>query len=406
MSRRESTFVSDNGVRVFKPKNKSDYWILRWTEDGKRKETTAGKTEADALDRAATIDKRLSHEQGSLSLLPAVDWLDAWLDPNLIRSNGRPWSKNHLGETKRRMNAHLRPQLLKIRSEDVRSKHLKAAIASAPTPKEKQAVLRNLRTLVKFGISKGWILQDFDSMTSSLRETIVQPVKAHVAGTSSSLYVDPALRPGDKDVRALVEATSQIDNAKWWYELMPLLAAYSGIRLGELLDLDVSDFDLKKREILIDSQCLEATGFPRTRELPKYNTVRKTIFPKKTPWGYDLAAALKKRIEEAKEEEPFLYDNEEPRHLLFPAPRGGWWSQGNFGKRVRRPAQRIANWKLDSNGEFIWNFHSLRHTFCSGLLEKGKSVVDIAVAAGHRNPNTTWQMYMGAGPDALDRLKS
>lgn len=406
MSRRESTFISDNGVRIFKPKNKNGYWVLRWTEDGDRKETTAGKDQESALERAAEIDRRLSHEQGGLSLRPATDWLDAWLDPTLIRSNGRKWSKNHLGETTRRMNTHLRPQLQKLRSDAVRSKHLKAAIANASTIGEKKAVHRNIKTLVKFGVAKGWILQDTYSLIAELKETIAEPVKAHFAGTSGSLYVEPSLRPGDKDVQKLVEATSNIVNAKWWYELMPILAAYSGLRMGEVLDLDVEDINLKAREILIDTQCLEATGFPKSRELPKYNTIRKTIFPKKTPWGYDVSAALKKRVAEALEEEPFVFGSEKPRHLLFPAPNGGWWSQGNYGKRVRRPAQEAANWKKDIDGKFIWDFHSLRHTFCSGLLERGKSVVDIAVAAGHRNPNTTWQMYVGAGPDALERLKA
>ena len=83
MSRRESTYVSDNGVRIFKPKQKNSYWILRWAEDGRRKETTGGKTQESAFEVASRIDRRLSHENGALSLRLATDWLDAWLDPNL-----------------------------------------------------------------------------------------------------------------------------------------------------------------------------------------------------------------------------------------------------------------------------------------------------------------------------------
>lgn len=405
MTRREFTFISDNGVRVFEPPTNSPYWVLRWTEDGVRRETTAGKTQEEALQRAKEIDKRLGHEHGHRSLRPAVEWLDEWLDPDRIRANGRTWSRKHYGETERRMNTHLRPQIQKLRAEQVRNKHLRAAIASAPTVGEKDAVLRNLRTFIKFGIARGWSTQDSNALLADLKESIIRPKRAFTAGTST-LYVDPRLRPSDEDVRTLSEAMAELPDAKWWYTLMPLLAAYSGLRLGEVLDLDVDDINLKEREITIDSQCLEARGYGKSRELPKYNTHRTTIFPTKTPWGYSLSNALRRRIKEAKSEPEFNYGDDDPRHLLFPAPGGGWWSHSNFGGRVRRPAQEIAGWPKNKEHEFIWNFHSLRHTFCSGLLQNGKSVVDIAVAAGHRNPNTTWQMYIGSGPDALKRLKA
>ena len=79
----------------------------------------------------------------------------------------------------------------------------------------------------------------------------------------------------------------------------------------------------------------------------------------------------------------------------------------DFGKRVRRPAQTLAGWPKGEDGKFQWNFHSLRHVFCTYyLFDLEKNIRDISIAAGHASYLTTLEMYVGNVEGVIERLTS
>ena len=133
--------------------------------------------------------------------------------------------------------------------------------------------------------------------------------------------------------------------------------------------------------------------------------------------GYPLAAQLQRRVNELKGldirgkkvediEIPVL-QNSQQRLLLFPNTQGGWNSNSNFAKRVRLPAQKKAGWKKAKDGKYLWNFHSLRHVFCSHMIsDLGCAPIDVSIAAGHKNLSTTLEMYVGNSEGAIDRLRA
>jgi hypothetical protein len=227
--------------------------------------------------------------------------------------------------------------------------------------------------------------------------------KVKIAGESKH-HVDKREIPTHDKVAAVAKAASDVTDV-WWYELMFNLAAYSGLRFGEICDLDLTDINLNERIINVDFQCL-SDGGNKSRELPKWDKQRKTVFPEITPSGYKLKANLKKRISELNKMTvtPVLQDGTS-RKLLFPNRDGGWLCPSSFGNRVRRPAQELAGWPKDLNGKFVWNFHSLRHVFCTYyFVDLNKKIGDVAVTAGHASPVTTLEMYVGITGGVLERM--
>ena len=184
------------------------------------------------------------------------------------------------------------------------------------------------------------------------------------------------------------------------------LAAYSGLRLGEEMDLSIESIDLKKRLITVNYQCLD-TNKSLSRTTPKWEIVRVTTYPEKTPMGYPLASELKRRVAELKalDEAPKLQDGSR-RLLLFPDQNGGWQRQSNFSRRVRRPAQEAAGWEKNADGKFVWRHHSLRHVFCTYYLAStNNNIQAVSIAAGHSSFKTTFDMYIGVTAEHMEQLR-
>lgn len=117
---------------------------------------------------------------------------------------------------------------------------------------------------------------------------------------------------------------------------------------------------------------------------------------------------MKRRIGEleALSETPLLIDGSK-RRLLFPNKSGSWLSQSAFGLRVRRPAQEKAGWPKDQDRKFTWDFHSLRHVFCSYYLgDLRQKASSVAIAAGHSSVFVTLSMYVGASREAISEMSA
>ena len=72
---------------------------------------------------------------------------------------------------------------------------------------------------------------------------------------------------------------------------MAYLAAYSGLRWGELTALTTAQTDTLGRVITVDRKVVEVGGYLYF-EAPKNRKHRKTIYPRQTPAGYPMADKL------------------------------------------------------------------------------------------------------------------
>jgi integrase len=220
-----------------------------------------------------------------------------------------------------------------------------------------------------------------------------------VAG-ESPLFVDPAEIPGHADVaklgRALAERGSQV------YELMAQLAAYSGLRWGELAALTAGQVDHAGRVITVDRKVVEIGG-RLYEEAPKNRKRRRTIYPRRTPEGYPLADRVAARIRAARREQEA---GTNPLALVFPSPKGKHWRANNFGRRVLMPSYRAVGWRGEDGGR-PWTWHSLRHVFCTTALFTWQiEASDVSRLAGHSNVRITLDLYVGATAGVLDRARS
>ena len=408
---RASKWITNHGVKIY-PENKRGYWRIVWTEDGRARDTSA-KSEPEALNKAGEIEQRLRTANGNRSTLTVKEMYLSYIDQDQGGDTRDEWGKRHTRNTKQIFLKSILPTVGKKQCSTIKAEDLKKLVSQKMTTSNRQHLLRTLTAFIKWGYREGWILEEPTRLLAGL--TYVSKVKrkkgalldqvAKVAG-ESHLAVDPKAIPSKDDVHKLGQAISKVSGI-WWMELMVNLAAYSGLRLGEILDLDLSHVDVKNRIIKVEFQLLDDAG-NLSRELPKWDVQRRTVFPAVTPAGYKLADQLQRRVKEVKATHkiPTLQDGTN-RLLLFPNSKGGWMSGANFSTRTRRPAQALAGWQKDpTTGKFIWNFHSLRHVFCSHMInDLRRDPADVSIAAGHGSISTTLEMYVGRADGALERLK-
>lgn len=133
------------------------------------------------------------------------------------------------------------------------------------------------------------------------------------------------------------------------------LMAHAGLRLSEVVSLDVSDVVLRERSGAVVVRLGKGM---RRREVPLNSTAR---------------AALKRWLERRPDAES---------SALFLSESGGRLSRRSVDDRFRRYA-RAAGLPEGVTA------HCLRHTFCKNLVDAGVSLDRVAVLAGHASLNTT-----------------
>jgi integrase len=229
-----------------------------------------------------------------------------------------------------------------------------------------------------------------------------RPVPEPEPSTSgeSALWVDPAEIPAAADIGKLGQALAAGPRGEL-DELMAQVAAYAGLRQGELFALTAGQIATDARVITVDRKLIEVAGHLYV-EAPKCRKYRSTIYPVRTPDGYPLAEKLAARIEQARAEQ---HAGTSPLGLIFPSPRFRHWRSSNFDRRVLAPAYRAAGWR-DASGTGAWTWHSLRHVFCTTALFVWKlDATDVSRMAGHANYRITLDMYVGTTAGVLDRAR-
>lgn len=399
----KASYITDFGIRIYAPKVNKNYWRISYIDhEGKLRDTTAT-SERLAMDRASEIEKLLMNNVGNLPHNTVAEMIDEFIkEKTKIHSGGRAeWGAKHKRSQLSIFRNHVLSAVGGKKCIRLDNNDLIKIIDACGTVDVRDHVATAISTLIRWGCAKGWLLQNSDMLLRDLNKIANRKVK--IAGESKH-HVDKREIPTHAKVAAVAKAASEVTDV-WWYELMFNLAAYSGLRFGEICDLDSTDIDLNQRQIIVDFQCL-SDGGNKSRQLPKWDKQRTTVFPEVTPSGYKLKANLKKRISELNKMNvtPVLQDGTS-RKLLFPNKDGGWLCPSSFGNRVRRPAQEIAGWPKDSDGKFAWNFHSLRHVFCTYyFVDLKKKIGDVAFTAGHASPVTTLEMYVGITGGVLERM--
>lgn len=158
------------------------------------------------------------------------------------------------------------------------------------------------------------------------------------------------------------------------------VAAYGGLRWGELAALRRSRCDLLRRRLIVDSAVSDVGGHLETKA-PKSHQARTVSLP------VFVVEELARHLESVPDD---------PGALVFTAPRGGLLRYSSF-RRVWDRAVTAAD--LDGVTP-----HQLRHSCASLMHQAGADLVLVSRQLGHESPAVTGKVYVGLFDDAADEV--
>lgn len=384
----------ESGIAVYPPRQEGGRWRAVWREDGERQQCESVSQEK--LAAKEKVRQRIAAGAANATR-PGADLIAWYLNPDRLPVTDQ-WSRKHAYTQRSLCQRFAAPVIGAVACQDITVTHAQRIVNATPTAGEGDRVHRMLSAMVGAGIKGGYLVNPtLAEVHWQAGDRALPAPKVTVAG-ESALLVDPSEIPSSMDVGNLGRALA----ARAQGELMVNLAAYSGLRWGELIALTAPQVDEAGRVITVDRKVVEISGQLYV-EAPKNRKFRRTIYPRLTPGGYPLAERLAARIEEARAEQEA---GTNPLGLVFPASAGKYWRSSNFNRRILQPAYRQAGWR-SAGSDGRWTWHSLRHVFCTTALFMWKlDATDVSRMAGHANYRITLDMYVGTTAGVLGRARA
>lgn len=264
--------------------------------------------------------------------------------------------------------------LTRSRYENVLKVHVLPAFGTAPVGTiDRLKVQRYVASLADAGASPGSIRKVY---------AVVKMV-LDAAVDAKALKANPAVgvrlpRPQRRKMLVLEaqEVTLLAGDMPEPYGLLVKLAAWSGLRAGEIAALRVSDLDLARGSARVSDSIADLGGHLH-RGSTKNHREATVVLPR----GLcdDLAAFLA-----ARHGGPAPHDA-----ALFTAPGGGPFRHGNFYPRLFKPAVERA---LPEHLHRL-RFHDLRHTCASLLIAQGWHPKAVSEQLRHASITITMDLY-------------
>jgi integrase len=156
------------------------------------------------------------------------------------------------------------------------------------------------------------------------------------------------------------------------------LAAFAGLRAGEIAGLQLGDIEFLHRRIQVHRQ--NTADGPKP---PKYGSERPIYAP--AALMDRLSAQVARRGISDPSDWVFVGQNGQPMHQNQLTQRWCYFRNQADLKGLR--------------------LHDCRHHFASGLIAAGCDVVTVSRALGHSNPAITLKIYAHLWPSAEDRTR-
>lgn len=183
--------------------------------------------------------------------------------------------------------------------------------------------------------------------------------------------------PTHDDIRALYQASEE------WFKPVVALAAFAGMRLGEINGLQLRDINFLRQSLAVTRQVQRTPGHPIEIRPPKYGSERSVA----------LAAGLLEILSQHVERVGVYGDAE---WILPGRENGPAW-----------PRTIAYNWDKTTEAAGVdVKLHDLRHFYASGLIASGCDVVTVQRALGHKSASVTLNTYSHLWPTAEDRTRA
>lgn len=168
------------------------------------------------------------------------------------------------------------------------------------------------------------------------------------------------------------------------WDVLVYIAAYGGLRLGELAALRVEDFDFTRGTVYVDESVTDVEGVLAYGDPKSETSIRTVGLPD------DVMAVVKEHIEHE-------VGWDRPSAFLFTSPTGRPFRPNNWRGRFWSKAVATA-------GLAPLTPHDLRHTAASFWIADGADLVQVAERLGHATL-TTVRIYAHLLPERDEALR-
>ncbi len=360
----------------------------RWIEDNKGKiDPRNGKPKGGLRYRARyrTPDQKMRSKRFATKI-EAERWLDAemasmtkgeWVDPLEGRVLFSEFAievqkgRVHLAPTTRaRDDSYLRnlvlPHLGDLPLARIRPTHLRQMVASLSADGKAPATVRKAYQIANLILNQA-VLDD------KIVRTPARGVKL------------PSLRDSESEIRFLSpDEVAQLHEAiDARYRVAVSLGAYAGLRMGEMLGLQVANLDLLRRRLTVTHSLTNLNGSVSLGPT-KTKGSRRTISLPQT-----LVEELAAHLAEF---------GTGPEGVVVSSPQGSWVRASSWRQRFWNPAVEAAGLQRPLR------FHDLRHTHASWLIAKGAHAKAIQERLGHSSITVTMDTYGHLMPEIDEGL--
>lgn len=380
--------------------------------DGKRKKKEKGgfrtKKEAEQALAAALTEYNNAGMVFEPSEITVSDYLDQWYElyckPNLKYNT----------------------QVLYLRTIEG---HIKPKFGSYKLKVLNPAVLQEYANNLKLnGYSRRHIMGILTMFQSAL-DYAIEPLH-YISQNPMKSVKTPKVekKPRERIILTMEEWNTIIDHFRGTRYYIPLMIGfYTGLRISEAFALTWDDIDLKNKTLSVNKQIVKRNFGADVRKVVEkqgkreqrsswYFTTPKTQSSTRTiPFGDTLYSALKQ--EKARQlENELKYGEYYTIHVLkkeIDEKGNGMWRIVPVQKCVESQLQRTRLICITENGQYTstdtfkvcsrtihhelqiaFDYHSLRHTHATMLIEAGANVKNVQARLGHSNIQTTLQTYV------------
>lgn len=207
-----------------------------------------------------------------------------------------------------------------------------------------------------------------------------------------------------------------LENAPIKYKTAIYLDIYGGMRLGELAGLKWNDVDLDNMLIRIDESLQHVTGKGTFEKSTKNETSNRIISLPSTVINLLRQYKVWQNGEKAKlgdlwhNEYDYIFTTRDG-NPIYPGTISSWFHK--FIKKHNEAVMKDSNIPKDEKGKYLLdnvNFHGLRHTSATILINQGIDVTTVSKRLGHARTSTTTDIYshslQKADKEAANKLEN
>ncbi|SNT06255.1 Site-specific recombinase XerD [Sphingomonas laterariae] len=347
---------------------KKEAWAVRYHDEKgvRRSKQFDQKKAADAFKRK--VEREI--EDGTHTPDGDSDTVDA-VSREFVRHTEMRWRDGRIGRGRyehlnRLVEANVVPILGRIRFRDLKASDVEGfyrdLVAKGLAPFTARSRVLDFAEVEKFARRRGHL------KTQPVRDAL-----AELRGIPR-----PRIRTftSDEAARLLRVAGAHRPHAKVRFcammNLFVNLAAFCGMRQGEILGLTTASIDPERRIIRVrhNLTCYDELKGPKTASGVRDIPMPSHIIDLLDVWMRDHYV-------------------EDPRSLIFRTPKGTRIDAGNIHYSWRRLLEQAG---LDHDDR-PFHFHALRHFAASWMIANGLPVTDVAGLLGHCKFDTTLQVY-------------